>query len=129
MTDATTSQVPKGAAHLDDDTFQKTLDESQVPILVDFYADWCGPCKLAAPIIDKLADQLRGRVIISKVNVDDATIAQTYGVMSIPTVIIFGKKDGKVVELDRKIGFGGEDGYRQMLAKVLEDDSILKRPA
>lgn len=109
--------------HLDDASFQKTLDESTTPVLVDFYADWCGPCKMAAPVLEKLATEMKGKLVISKVNTDETDLAQQFGVMSIPTVIAFVKKDGKVVEVDRKIGFPGEEGYRQMIQAIVPADA------
>ena len=117
----TDDQIKKtGAVHLSDADFQPTVEQAQQqhqPLLVDFYADWCGPCQLAAPVIDKLAVEYQGKAQIVKVNVDEnrATSAQ-YGVMSIPTVIVI--KDGQ--EVDRQIGFPGEEGYRQMLSRVIE---------
>ncbi|HEX7017434.1 MAG TPA: thioredoxin [Patescibacteria group bacterium] len=112
---------PQGATHLTLADFQQHVDatkgENTKPLLVDFYADWCGPCQLAAPVIDKLADEFRSKITIAKLNVDEANeIASEHGVMSIPTVIIF--KDGQ--EYDRKIGFPGEDGYRAMVEGVSE---------
>lgn len=105
-----------GAKHLDTEQLEELLDEAETPIMVDFYADWCGPCKMAAPIIDKLADEFKGQMEIVKVNVDENnTAAQENGVMSIPTVIVF--IDGE--EVDRQIGFPGEDGYRQLIEKHL----------
>lgn len=110
----------KGARHLTADDFQKTIDaakEAGTPLFVDFYADWCGPCQIAAPVVDKLAGEYEGKAIIAKLNVDDHnSIAGQFGVMSIPTVIII--NDGE--EVDRKIGFPGEAGYREMLAKVVK---------
>lgn len=105
-----------GAVHLSDAAFQTTLDKAgDQPVFVDFYADWCGPCKLAAPIVDKLADEYQGKVVIAKLNVDDnPESAKMFGVMSIPTVIVF--KNG--AEVDRKIGFPGEQGYREMIGKA-----------
>jgi thioredoxin 1 len=118
-----TDAAQKGALHLTEADFEKTINESGLPVLVDFYADWCGPCKMAAPIIDRLADELRGKIVIAKLDTDESgAIAQQYGVMSIPTVIILQKKDDKIVELDRKIGFGGEEGYRQMINKVVPNN-------
>ena len=110
----------KAIVHLDEATFQKTLDESNTPVLVDFYADWCGPCKMAAPVLEKLATELKGKLTIGKIDTEESgSLAQQFGVMSIPTVIVFQKKDGKMVEVDRKIGFPGEDGYRQMIGEVI----------
>ena len=119
------TQQPQGAAHLTLDDFQQHVDATKgsdtqpgKPLLVDFYADWCGPCQLAAPVIDKLADEFRSKITIAKLNVDEANeISSEYGVMSIPTVIIF--KDGE--EFDRKIGFPGEDGYRMMVEDTIQE--------
>ncbi len=119
MTDTQTTQVKKGAPHISDADFQKTLDGSSSPILVDFFAEWCGPCKLAAPIIDKLSDEFQGKMTIVKLDVDaNPETAKKYGVMSIPTVLVFKKEGNEVKEVDRKIGFPGEEGYRQMISKA-----------
>jgi len=120
MSDQTQPMPKKGAMHLSDADLQKTLEESTMPVFVDFYAEWCGPCKLAGPVIDKLAEEFQGKVMIVKIDVDPNPMSsKQYGVMSIPTTILFNKVDGKVKEIDRKIGFAGEQGYRQMLAKVM----------
>lgn len=107
------------AAHLTADNFQDTLNnEDSLPVLVDFFAEWCGPCKMAAPVIDKLSGDYEGKMVIAKLDVDqNNSIAAKYGVMSIPTVIVF--KDGE--EVDRQIGFPGEDGYKAMIERNLED--------
>jgi len=106
-----------GAKHINQNDFEEKVLKSKLPVMVDFYAEWCAPCKMAGPVLDKLADEFSGKVEIFKVNVDEAqSLAQRYGVMSIPTVIVF--KDGK--EVDRQMGFAGEEGYREMIEKVLE---------
>ncbi len=77
--------------------FEKEVLESEIPVVVDFYADWCGPCKMMGPVVDKLAQAFEGKVKIGKVNVDeDVAIAQKYRVASIPTFVFF--KDGQVAQ-------------------------------
>ena len=83
------------------DSFEKEVLESKEPVLIDFYADWCGPCKMMAPVVEKLAEKYEGKVKVGKVNSDDEPeLAQMSQVMSIPNFVII--KDGKVV--DRVIG-------------------------
>ncbi|MDD5935297.1 MAG: thioredoxin [Clostridiales bacterium] len=77
--------------------FEQEVIQSQIPVLVDFFADWCGPCKMMGPIVDELATEYEGKIKIGKLNVDNAQeIAAKYRVMSIPTLIYF--KDGKPAE-------------------------------
>jgi thioredoxin 1 len=115
MTDATQQTH---APHLSADEFNQTLKTSKLPVLVDFYAEWCGPCQIAAPIIDKLSGELKDKIVIAKVDTDQYTdLAREYGVMSIPTVIVF--KNGE--EVDRQIGFPGEGGYRQMIDRAIQE--------
>ncbi len=76
--------------------FEKEVLESDIPVLVDFYADWCGPCKMMMPIINKIAEKYDGKIKVGKVNSDEnGELAEKYNVMSIPNFILF--KDGKIV--------------------------------
>jgi len=83
--------------YVTDATFQKEVLESEVPVLVDFYADWCGPCKMIAPSVEQLATEFAGKAKVLKLDVDsNGQTAQNYRVMSIPTLLVF--KGGKVVD-------------------------------
>jgi thioredoxin 2 len=81
---------------LDDDTFDRTIAESEIPVMVDFYADWCGPCKMMAPFVDELASQYVGRALVAKLDTDHAQrTAQRFQIRGIPTTIVF--KGGNAV--------------------------------
>lgn len=83
--------------HLTDDKFQDTIKGSDVPVLVDFWAAWCGPCRMIAPIVDELANEYEGKAQITKLDVDNnQNTAMQYGIRSIPTILIF--KGGEVVD-------------------------------
>lgn len=80
----------------DDDTFEDVVLKSDLPVLVDFWAEWCGPCKMIAPILNEIAQEYPGQLKVVKVNIDEAPkTPQQYGVRGIPTLMIF--KDGEVV--------------------------------
>jgi len=83
--------------HLTDTNFKEEVLESRLPVLVDFWATWCGPCKMIAPIIEEVAKEYAGKIKVGKLNVDDSPATATrYGIMSIPTLIFF--KNGRVME-------------------------------
>lgn len=112
------------APHLSSADFQATLDSAAKdgkPVVVDFYAEWCGPCQIAAPVIDKLSGEYADKAVIAKLNVDENNdIAGQYGVMSIPTVIVFKKNDdGEMEEVHREIGFPGEAKYKQVIDEAV----------
>lgn len=83
--------------HAKNDTFESEVLKNDKPVLVDFYADWCGPCKMLAPVVEELADEYADSIKVVKVNVDEADeVAANYAVMSIPTLILF--KNGEDVK-------------------------------
>ena len=101
-----------GALHLDEKNFEAEVLNAQGPVLVDFWAEWCGPCKMIGPIIDQLASELQGKLKVGKVNVDEASaLASQFSVMSIPTLLIF--KNGQPV--DQIVGAMPKD---RLLAKL-----------
>ncbi len=80
------------------DNFEKEVLQASTPVLVDFYADWCGPCKMMAPVVEKMAEEFEGRIKVGKCNVDEnMQLAQQYRISNIPAFMIF--KDGKPAEL------------------------------
>lgn len=86
------------AAQVTDSTFKEEVLESGVPVLVDFWAPWCGPCRMVAPVVDEIAEQYVGQVKVVKLNTDEnPNIASQYGIRSIPTLMIF--KDGQRVDM------------------------------
>jgi thioredoxin 1 len=112
----------KEVEFLTDVNFAQTIKEAGKPVLVDFYADWCGPCQMAAPIINKLAEEYKDQILISKLDVDASRkTAAEYGVMSIPTVIIFKADGDEIKQIAKQIGFPGEAGYRSMIEAVIQE--------
>jgi thioredoxin 1 len=99
-----------------DATFDSMVTQSDVPVLVDFWAPWCGPCQMVTPVLEQLATQYEGKVKVGKVNVDEnQAIAGQHGITSIPAVILF--KDGQRV--DELIGAGPKSHYEEMLQRHL----------
>ena len=102
--------------NLTTDSLKSTVASSALPVLVDFWAPWCGPCKAIAPILEELATELDGQLVIAKVNIDDNDAAATdHGVRAIPTMLLF--KGGKVVET--LVGMMPKAGLKAKLAPHL----------
>lgn len=103
--------------HFTDQTFNDEVLKSDKPVLVDFFADWCGPCRMVAPVVEELAATYEGKLSVGKLDVDaNQKVASDYKVMSIPTVILFEK--GK--EIARQVGFSGKESYIKMLEQVIK---------
>ena len=97
-------------------TFEKEVLQSELPVLVDFYADWCGPCRAMAPVVESLAESYEGKVKIGKCNIDDEMeVAQKYGIMTIPTFMIF--KNGEVME--SSVGSMDQEVLEEKLKKYM----------
>ena len=100
---------------LTEQNFEGEVLKSDLPVLVDFWAPWCGPCQTAGPVIEELAKEYEGKIKVGKLNVDEnPKMAQKYGIMSIPTVIIF--KNGQ--EIRRQVGFLGKEGYINLISNI-----------
>ncbi len=97
--------------------FNTEVLKSDIPVVVDFYAPWCGPCKMLSPVIEKLAAEYNGKAKFVKVNVDEsAALATTYNISGVPTLILF--NNGKIA--DTTVGFSSEGSLRSMVTRVIE---------
>ncbi len=101
---------------VDSSTFGKEVEESKLPVLVDFYAEWCGPCKMMAPIFAELAEEYGGKLKFAKINIDEnQQIAVKFNVMSIPTLVLIAKGE----EADRIIGFSNKVDLKTRIDELL----------
>ena len=100
--------------HLDDENFDASIAKGM--ILVDFYADWCGPCRMMTPVIEDFAQEMQGKIAVGKLDIDASQrVTQTYGVTSIPTLILF--KDG--LEVKRIVGLKDLDSLKKLVATAV----------
>lgn len=98
--------------NITDENFEETVLKAELPVLVDFYADWCGPCKMQSPIIKEIAAEYAGKVIVGKLNVDDnPSVTVKYRAVSIPTLILF--KNGEVVK--QEVGYHTKKEVENMI--------------
>lgn len=103
--------------HVTDAAFEKTVLQSPIPVIVDFWAPWCGPCKMVAPVLDKLAKELAGKLLVAKVNTDDnPQWAMKYGVQGIPTMLFI--HNGKIIH--RQVGALPEPILREAVNQFLK---------
>jgi thioredoxin 1 len=103
-------------AKFTDANFEQEVLKSEKPVLVDFWAPWCGPCRAVGPVVEELAETYKGRVKVGKINIDDnPSTATAYGVMSIPTLILFNK--GAI--MDKLIGLSPKERLEGLIKKAL----------
>ncbi len=101
---------------LTNETFDEEVGASELPLIVDFWAEWCGPCRMVAPVLEQIASENEGKVRLAKLNVDDApAVAQRFGIMSIPTLMVF--KDGQAKK--RIVGAKGKGQLLEDLSEFL----------
>ncbi|TXE09669.1 thioredoxin [Seonamhaeicola algicola] len=104
------------ALEITDASFEETVLKSDKPVLVDFWAAWCGPCRMVGPIIEEISGEYEGKAVVGKVDVDaNQEFAAKYGVRNIPTVLVF--KNGEVV--DRKVGVAPKNSYTEAIDAAL----------
>ncbi|MBW6501824.1 MAG: thioredoxin [Bacteroidales bacterium] len=104
------------ALEVNDNNFEEVVLKSDKPVIVDFWAEWCGPCRMIAPVIDEISKEYSGKAIVAKCDVDDSpAVAAQFGIRNIPTVLFF--KDGKIA--DKQVGAVPKKNYADKLDALL----------
>ena len=104
--------------HINKDNFEQVIINGDKPVLADFFATWCGPCKMLSPILEQIEQEMGDKVVVAKIDIDECMdIAQEYGIMSVPTMILF--QEG--VETARAVGFRQKSQIEDMIVSKLEN--------
>lgn len=102
--------------HLNQNNFEKEVKQSDVPIIVDFWAEWCGPCKMMGPVFEELSDDYKGKLKFAKLNTEEEpSLAGNFGIRGIPTLLVM--NDGE--EVDRIVGFAPKELLKEKIDKIL----------
>ena len=104
------------ALELTNDNFKKEVLESEIPVLVDFWAEWCVPCKMVGPVVEEIADNYKGKLKVAKADVDTLPdLAQQYNIISIPTIIVFNKGEA----VNQMVGAGNKASIEKLFADLI----------
>ncbi len=104
--------------HINKDNFEQVIINGDKPVLADFFATWCGPCKMLSPILEQIEQEMGDKVVVAKIDIDECMdIAQEYGIMSVPTMILFQKG----AETARAVGFRQKSQIEDMIVSKLEN--------
>lgn len=104
--------------HINKDNFEQVIINGVKPVLADFFATWCGPCKMLSPILEQIEQEMGDKVVVAKIDIDECMdIAQEYGIMSVPTMILFQKG----AETARAVGFRQKSQIEDMIVSKLEN--------
>jgi len=109
------TQMSEKVLHLNEENFEEIVNNSAKPVFIDFWAPWCGPCRMLGPVVEEIANDFEGKVVVAKVNVDEnQNLAQKFGVMSIPTMVVM--KNGETV--NKMVGFAPKQAIASMLEEI-----------